>query len=353
MAKKYCDNCGKYNQSSRRNCQFCDAPLSDEIIEVNNYNYENDDYDNDDYSSAIYNNGDFQIESHNFEEAKNEIRSFAMNSYTNVSLEKFEEEGGLFWLGTHKVTGEEMTEYSKKLEACFERLNDVQLKTIDQFKQIYNAFEALDKDYIQGILISIKSAEKAAEDAKKAGVDAQKALNDTDKTVKDLAATQEKLTATTSTLEKTIIALSKFKSKLDKINHLDDIDKMWSDVNDANKIWDNLIEYANSQKNMWDGLIEYAQTQKELNNKLDYLTRTQDELKATVNDLENTTAILNQFKSTFDNIKHLNDIDHMWDDVRKAKESEKFSNRKINIALFSSIISFLLIIVYIIINFQG
>lgn len=181
--------------------------------------------ENENYSLA---DSSHLIKSHNFEEAKNKILEFSSNSCVSINFDEFKEEGGgLLWLGSHKVTGAEMNNYSLKLENYFKQINDTQIETIDQFKEVYDAFESLDKDYIQGIIISVKSAEKAAEDAKSAGYDAQRALSEIDKTVKDLSATQEKLTKTTAALEKTIIALSQFKSNLDEIKHLNDIDKMW------------------------------------------------------------------------------------------------------------------------------
>ena len=42
-------------------------------------------------------------------------------------------------------------------------INDIQTKLIKEFGQVYSALEALDKDYIQAILISIKETEKTSE----------------------------------------------------------------------------------------------------------------------------------------------------------------------------------------------
>jgi septal ring factor EnvC (AmiA/AmiB activator) len=80
---------------------------------------------------------------------------------------------------------------------------------IKEFGEVYNALEALDKEYIQAILISIKAAEQASQEAK----DAQK---DIERTIE--------------IQKQTITVLKTFKEKLEKYEHLENIDEVWQET---------------------------------------------------------------------------------------------------------------------------
>lgn len=159
---------------------------------------------------------EYNIERANFERQKNELRSFSEQPATSTELDKFETEGqwGDFWaggipgfLGGHKVTGEELNSLVTKLQSCFVEINERDRKVIKEFGQVYETFEALDKGYIQGIEISVKSAEKACQEAKKA----QKDIEDTMKA-----------------LQGTVKKLKEFKDEVKGYDHLKDIDEIWN-----------------------------------------------------------------------------------------------------------------------------
>lgn len=177
-----------------------------------------------------------QIDGHYFEEAKNNLKSILDRTKANPELAQVKTFGGLFNLFSHNVTGDELNELTAQIQKHLIGLNNFDSDIITQMEELYQTIDALDKDYIQKIVISLQCAEKASQDA-------QKALTETNKTVSEYAATQkdlqtaqstlcdtnERIDKTVSQLEKTIVVLSKFKSKVDNVCHLSDVDKMWED----------------------------------------------------------------------------------------------------------------------------
>ncbi len=111
------------------------------------------------------------VQSHNFEAAKRSIQEFGSTIPDNVCFSKYEE-NGLLWLDK-KITGEEMNNFLIELQKNLFQIYQNQGKVIGQFTQVYNALEALDEDYIKGIISALKGAEESSKQALSAG---QKAL---------------------------------------------------------------------------------------------------------------------------------------------------------------------------------
>ena len=191
-------------------------------------------------STSVYG---IQIDGHDFEEAKNNLKFILDRAKTSPELSQVKTSGGLFNWFSHNVTGKELNELTAQIQEYLISLNGFDGDIITQMGELYQTIDALDKDYIQKIIISLQYAEKASQEAKGAGLDAQKALTETNKAVNELAATQKslqtaqstlcdtnkKIDKTVSQLEKTIIVLSKFKSEIDNIQHLKDLDDLWSE----------------------------------------------------------------------------------------------------------------------------
>lgn len=116
---------------------------------------------------------EIEIKKHNFEIAKKRIGNFKLSNNGN-SFERIKEKsfGGFF---NHNVTGLEMNQYIDKVQSAFIGVNKYIYDIVKEFKEIYNALDALDKEYINGI---IKSLEKA-----------QKAISENNDTVKNLEET--------------------------------------------------------------------------------------------------------------------------------------------------------------------
>lgn len=105
------------------------------------------------------------IGSHNFDEAKQKIQNFSNNLPSAPNLKKVEEDVGPFGWMDHDVSGKEFNELVSNLQDSTVSIYDWIKKVIQEFGEIYRAFESLDKDYIQGILISLKAAENASNQA--------------------------------------------------------------------------------------------------------------------------------------------------------------------------------------------
>lgn len=115
------------------------------------------------------------IKRHNFDNSLSRIQYFSNSIPTIPELEKFDTDGGLFGWGDHYVNGREMNTYVEKVQDIFRRHNDVIIKTIREFKDVYTTFDFLDREYLQGILQTAIAAKTASEGAKKASDQAKKA----------------------------------------------------------------------------------------------------------------------------------------------------------------------------------
>lgn len=104
--------------------------------------------------------------------------------------------------------------------------------------------ESLDKEYIQGIITAIKSAEAASNQAKTASrkafdasIKAATAQDDIKKTIKALELTVaalkdfvEKVNRTTARINSDIENWKQYQTLLESYQHLNDIDSIWTDV---------------------------------------------------------------------------------------------------------------------------
>lgn len=155
------------------------------------------------------------IQTHDFEESKNQLRKFSEKIPNRIKFEIVAEKEG--WLGfDHKVTGAELNKLTSQIQKHFIDINNVQNTTIKEFKEVYNALESLDKDYIQAILLSINAAEKASKQALDSAIEARK------NTV-DIMHTIEIQESIISTLEQFHVRLCKYK-------HLENIDEIWNET---------------------------------------------------------------------------------------------------------------------------
>ena len=183
------------------------------------------------------------IQNHNFEEAKQAIKEFSEQTTVDLHLNRVnsKKEFGE-WLGDalfggglgtdHKVTGGELNELTVQIQSHFQDVNETEIKLIKQFGEVYNALEALDKDYIQAILIAIKATEKTSE---------------------GIAETQEQIKKIVEDQKKTLEVLKKFKQKLDGYEHLKDVDALW----ESNEEHTQQIEDIQKQNEETHNLIQH------------------------------------------------------------------------------------------------
>ncbi len=211
------------------------------------------------------------IKKHNFDKAKNNIKQFSLTKPDQLALKQVDVSGGLFNWFDHKVTGAELNSLTSQVQDYLIKFNNLNSKFIKEFGEVYNALEALDNEYIQGILVSVKAAEKASMEAKEAQKDIKKTIEVQKKTLK---------------------ILGDFKDKLDKFKYLENIDEVWEDTQRFSKELRTII--SKIQK-LDDDALQQSESVKDLM----------------------------KFKADLSKQKHLNSIDVLWDNAQEAKRGIK------------------------------
>jgi len=258
-----------------------------------------------------------EIQSHEFDEAKKQLKLFAEGVESSVDLQLVATQGGLFKLFEHHVKGEELNKLTNQIKDHLISLNDLQKKAIQEFTQVYQALEALDNDYIQHILISIKAAEEASRQAQESAEKAKKNSLDIKKTIE--------------IQQETIDVLTKFKNQIDKHKHLINIDTIWNDSQklkkDVESINNKIVKQEDEfekaikkHKNGINNLIKFKEQAEKSN--LDVLNAIEEQ--------ENVINILNQFRHQIDEYEHLKNIDEIWDKVQTNEYKISSLNDGIN-----------------------
>lgn len=228
---------------------------------------------------------EFGIKTQNFEEAKNALKDFSDNPSTELDLAIVNsKKSGKEWVKEwflsgdigrdHKVTGSELNELTNQIQDHFISVNDTQKKIIEEFRQVYNALEKLDEDYIGAILASIKATEATS--------------NRVDVAQKDISTLVHNQLQTLENLEK-------FKEKLDECAHLNDIDEIW---NDCQKWYSEMQKLSDIVSNIESTCTEHAEA----------ITIAKDHIES-----------LLSFKNELMATTHLPDIDSMWNSLMAAR----------------------------------
>ena len=150
-----------------------------------------------------------KIDKHNFEISKNRLKKFSEHTKTDLELDKVRTGGdfldvwskGIFGFFNHSVTGKELNELTSQIQECLIDVNKTQIKIIKEFREVYNTFETLDKEYINGILLSIEGIKKTNERI--------------EKNQKDIKKSQDDIEQMLETQKKTINAIIKFKKEVE------------------------------------------------------------------------------------------------------------------------------------------
>lgn len=280
---------------------------------------------------------ELEIKRHSFDVAKNRLKEFSEKKESELVIRSVETRGGLLGLGNHKVTGRELNERLESIQGHLIDLNTTNNKTIKEFREVYNALDALDKDYITIIVANVKAIEKTSNDVR----EQQKTLKQHNE---KLATQQNKLDTHQTEIDKNIenmkkiiTTLKNFKEKLDGFQHLSDIDKIWSDCktmrNDVQVVSDSIVALAKKSKND----IETANTknkallnqvnkeiidlQKKAKTYMDFFSDLSKKVDSTASLLDKQVPVIQDtvgFVSQMKELSHLNDVDFIWEDVNKA-----------------------------------
>ena len=236
-----------------------------------------------------------------FNEKKNKLKTFSKNLPKEADLPRVPNSGGLFGLFNYDVTGSDLNDLVESIQDKMIEQNKVLVRTIKEFNTIYDTFSALDKEYIQGILISLKAAEEANLKALKGIEGVQENQNE----IKQIINQQKKV----------IQVLKNFKENIDKIEHLADMDKIFvafSTMQSNVKVIEGKVK---AQELIVDNLTgemkELLYSQSGFQNDFNYLKENQDKQFKTVKQLvsnqnDNIFKMEEIVKGNNSNIENLN-----------------------------------------------
>lgn len=243
---------------------------------------------------------------HDFEKAKKELQKFSNSTSTPKELSKVDTDGGLFGWFSHKVTGSELNLLTSEIQEYLISFNKLHIKIIKEFGQVYNAFEALDKDYIKAIQVNMEAIFKTNTELK----DAQSDI----KGVIDIQ-------------KKTLEMLKKFKEKLEKYKHLGDVDEIWSSLKETEKQISGYTKTLN-------GIENYVKTLKAIKhlNNVDELWETSKATDKNIDELLKSIKLLQEqigkhngmlleisgYIERLQKLSHLDSIDKMWEEQKKS-----------------------------------
>ena len=108
------------------------------------------------------------IKKHDFEVAKENLKKFSQKESKDIAISSVKTSGWFLGLGNHKVTGSELNDRLSVVQQHLIDLNETNNRTIKEFGQIYSALDALDKEYLQAILISINATKETSKQIKDA-----------------------------------------------------------------------------------------------------------------------------------------------------------------------------------------
>ena len=280
---------------------------------------------------------ELEIKRHSFDVAKNRLKEFSEKKESELAIDTVKTDGGFFGLGNHKVTGAELNIRLGIIQGHLVDLNTTNNKTIKEFREIYNALDALDKDYITGIVANVKAIEKTSNDVR----EQQKMLEQHNY---KLATQQNKLDThqteidkNVENMKKIVTTLKNFKEKLDGFKHLTDIDKIWSDcktmrnymqvVSDSAaalaKKTKSDLETANSKNKVLLDQVnkEIIDLQKEAKTYMDFFSDLLEKVDSTANLLDEQISVIQDvadFVGQMRELSHLNNVDSIWEDVNKT-----------------------------------
>lgn len=151
-----------------------------------------------------------------FTEALNNIKNLSKKAQKEIHIPKVDNSGGMFGWFEHTVTGKELNSLARSVQDQFTANNSTFMILFDELDQVYRALDSLDKDYIYSILLAVEAAEKASAQAKVASNDAKIGAEAAERNTIDI--------------KRTITVLKKFKSEIEELKHLNQVDEIWTET---------------------------------------------------------------------------------------------------------------------------
>lgn len=261
------------------------------------------------------------IKRHSFDLAKNRLKEFSEGTEAELEIDKVETDGGFLGLGDHKVTGYELNRRLETIQGHFIAVNTTNNKVIKEFREIYNALDVLDRDYIASIIANVKAIEKTSNDVRVQQGTLKQHHEKLASQQSKLDAHQVEIQKNVANISKIVEALKVFKEKLESYKHLSDIDKIWIDC----QKWHQEISALSGH--ISDAIAKSSSANAKAINDVKALLKETDEMAGKLAESlsEQICRIdeISAFISELQNVAHLKDIDDIWDILTNVLNSLK------------------------------
>ena len=193
-----------------------------------------------------------------------------------------------------------MNQITRSINNSFIKNNGEIIKLYNQFKEVYNTFDILDKEYIQGILTAVEGADVASQQALSASEEAKEASKEALDAQKDVKRVIEALRLTISKLKEIEELFVENPESFQKIKNIGAI----------------------------QGELEHHRT--DISNIFVNLSTISDTIQEAHQVFQKEIDTLQRYSSKLQEFRHLSDIDTIWENVEKHKQEIKELHSSIN-----------------------
>ena len=289
-----------------------------------------------------------------FNRCKEDLKLFSEQTEADLSLSRVDTDW--FWgFGSHTVTGEELNRLTSQIQNYLIGFNNINNKIIREFSAIYNTFNALDNEYIKNIMHSIKKSNEAINKANLGLIEAEKRIEDIKETNGRIEITQNNIKVIQDKLQvaqqnidknveiqkKVIEGLSQFKTRIDSYRHLEDIDKIWENLQKLDKELPTIFNEIRDIKSNVEKNEEKLNTIKRFKERLENYRHLEDidKICKLTNDLEglkkvNASTEL-RLKNTYNLIEEKQKkIENLENNLETSQNVNQSLSKKLNISYF-------------------
>lgn len=310
------------------------------------------------------------LKSRDFEQSKYQLKNYLKSANAaQVKLQKVDSTTGPFGWFDHSVTGAELNQVTTQIQEQFIKSNELNRNFIKEMEAVYTALSALDKDYIQAIQKTFNNAQLAFDESQ---IAFKKAVDAFDKAEIANVGVGRSVRQHEGILE----LLKIFKKDIEKIKYLQNVDEMWYGLASINKSIEISGAVLEEHSKVLDGMsfaIEKYGKNSELKIgsvqcSIDNIVMVSQEQDQKINDLDFNLSILQEYNQSNDEIlkgielsiadnqkilsnhyntlqcfqitnsnlerlKHLYDIDILWEKSEEYNKNFKTQDKLIHVAL--------------------
>lgn len=189
--------------------------------------------------------------------------------------------GGLFNLGNHKVTGQELNAIVQEIQNNFKNLNTKENKTLKELQGVYYSLEILNKEYLDRILQSFIQAQNAADKASEAEEKNKETIEALQKLVNNINQFNMKVSYELSRIDSENWKENALKHK-EQLDHIDEKTEEISNI---------IASYKSQHQELLDELRNYESQRDKMLKEIDTLKERYEKLDIQKKDTENQIAL--------------------------------------------------------------